>query len=286
MSVIRLDRDPPLLFRLKTALRRSGAGRWVYRRRWNARADVVVVSYPKAGRTWLRALLGAAFRDHHGLPADAHQLLDLAAGRPLPRPVPRVKFKHDDGPQLKRPQELVADKSEYRDTRVIFLARDLRDLAVSAYFQMTRRERRFAGDLDAFLRGPRGGLDTMIRFFNIWAENREIPADLMLIRYEDLHRNPRGELLRVLSFCGLPEVSDATLDRAVDAASFDRMRDLEAGGGVASGRLQPADRNDPESFKTRRGQVGGFREYLSADQASWVEGRMRRELSPWFGYPI
>jgi hypothetical protein len=285
LSVIRLDRDPPVAFRLRTALRRSAAARWVYRRRWRSSADVVVISYPKAGRTWLRALLGAAFRQHFGLPSDDKDLLDLASLAKDPR-VPRVRFKHDDGPQLKRPNELVTDKSEYRDTRVIFLARDLRDLAVSAYFQMTRRERRFSGDLDAFLRSPRGGVDTMIRFFNIWSENREAPRELILLRYEDLHRNPRGELLRALAICGLPELSDSAIDAAVDAASFERMRDLEAADRAATSRLQPGDPGDPESFKTRRGEVGGFRRYLSPDAAGWIETRMREELSAWFGYPI
>ncbi len=285
MRGVRLDRDPPPLFRVRTALRRSAAGRWVYRRRWRSRADVVVISFPKAGRTWLRALLGAAFRHHWGFPTADNELLDFSAFAADPR-VPRVRFKHDDAPHLKRPDELVTNKSEYRETRVIFLARDLRDLAVSAYFQMTRRERRFSGDLDAFLHNPRGGVDTMIRFFNIWSENRDVPKELILVRYEDLHRNPRGELLRVLSLCDVPEVTDATLEAAVRATSFERMRDLEATGGVTSGRLRPGDTEDPESFKTRRGEVGGYRRYLRTDQADWIETRMRDELSPWFGYPF
>ncbi len=281
--MIRLDRDPPASFRALTALRRSAAARWVYRRRWRRRADVAVISFPKAGRTWLRALLAAAFRAHRGLDETPGELLRLpdAAEAELPR----LRFKHDDAPQLKRADELVTDKGEFRDVRVIFLARDLRDLAVSAYFQMTRRERRFGGDLEAFLRGPRGGVDTMIRFFNVWAENRDIPKDLLLLRYEDLHRNPRGELLRALSFCGLPEVADATLDAAVEAASFDRMRSLETAEASTSARLRPGEAADSESFKTRRGRVGGYREYLSADQSAWIESRMREELSPWFGYP-
>ena len=30
--------------------------------------ETVVVSYPKCGRTWLRALVGKALVDHYGLP--------------------------------------------------------------------------------------------------------------------------------------------------------------------------------------------------------------------------
>ena len=115
--MLRLDRPAPLPFRLRCALRRSAAARWLYRRRWRERADVVVVSFPKAGRTWLRALLVGAFRHHFGLvtwDASGESLLDLRALRADPR-IPRIRFKHDDAPQLKRPEELVRDKGEYRD---------------------------------------------------------------------------------------------------------------------------------------------------------------------------
>lgn len=284
MRKIRLDRSPPAVFRLQTALRRSVIGRRIYRRRWASRADVVVVSFPKAGRTWLRALLSAALHHHYGIARSPGDPLSFDALRHDPR-VPRIRFKHDDAPQLKRPEELVRVKSEYREVRVILLVRDLRDLAVSCYFQMTRRERRFSGDLEAFLHNRRGGLDTMIEFFNIWAQNRDQPADLALLRYEDLHHNPRGELLRALSLCGIPEVATPSLEHAVEAASFERMRGLEASATSQSGRLQPGDPSDPESFKTRRGQVGGYRDYLSPTQAARIEARMREELSPWFGYP-
>ena len=283
MSAIRLDREPSDWVRLRWALRRSAAGRAIYRRRWRRRADAIVVSFPKAGRTWLRALLATAFRAHFDH-APGRDLLDLRSLAHDPR-IPRVRFKHDDAPQLKRPDELVLEKSEYRDVRVVLLVRDLRDLAVSAYFQMTRRERRFDGEIESFLRGARGGVDTMIRFLNIWSQEREVPKDLLLLRYEDLHRDPAAELGRVLAFLGVDGVSPGTLAASVEASAFDRMRALESTGQQASGRLRPGESDDPESFKTRRGAIGAYHEYLRPEQAAWIESRMRSELDPWYGYP-
>src|SRR5438094_743422 len=47
--------------------------------------------------------------------------------------------------------------------------------------------------------------------------------------------------------------------------------------------LHPGDVRDPESFKVRRGKVGGFREYLSAgDQECAIQALV--ELDPRFGY--
>jgi hypothetical protein len=40
---------------------------------------------------------------------------------------------------------------------------------------------------------------------------------------------------------------------------------------------------DPESFKVRRGKVGGYREYLSAGDQQFSAAAMK-ELDPRFGY--
>ena len=43
------------------------------------------------------------------------------------------------------------------------------------------------------------------------------------------------------------------------------MQKLEAAGAFDSNILHPGDVRDPESFKVRRGKVGGYREYLSVE---------------------
>jgi hypothetical protein len=40
---------------------------------------------------------------------------------------------------------------------------------------------------------------------------------------------------------------------------------------------------DPESFKVRRGKVGGYQEYLSAEDEKYAANALRR-LDPLFGY--
>jgi hypothetical protein len=53
---------------------------------------------------------------------------------------------------------------------------------------------------------------------------------------------------------------------AVDYGSFMNMRAMERGDTLQTGVLRPGNPDDPESYKTRRGIVGGFRDYLSQDQ--------------------
>jgi hypothetical protein len=55
--------------------------------------------------------------------------------------------------------------------------------------------------------------------------------------------------------------------------------------GAPRRRLRPGSLDDEESFKTRRGKVGGFADYLSPEDVAFVEEKVRGELDPLFGYP-
>jgi hypothetical protein len=282
---LRIDQPAPLGFRLSCRLRKSPAGRWWYRRQWQRSGAAFLLSYPKAGRTWIRLLLGHALSEHYGLEApfeDQMALDHLHAKYPQ---VPLIAPRHDDYPQLKAPAELVDCKDEYRDSLVILLARDLRDLAVSAYFQMSKRRGKFAGSLGEFLHGSRGGFETMLRFHNLWAGQRHQPRGFLLVRYEDVKEDTCRELRRMVDFLGLAAISDATLAGAAEYASFENMRRRETEGGAGRNRLDGGSAGDPESLKTRKGRVGGFAEYMTAEDAAWTTGRLVGELDPMYGYP-
>ena len=201
--------------------------------------------------------------------------------------VPLILPKHDDYPQLKTPRELVVCKDEYQFSRVIFLVRDIRDLAVSAYFQMSKRRGKFEGTLSEFLHNERGGVSTMIRFHNIWAQHHQQTFGFLLVRYEDLHQDTERELRRMVDFLDMGHVSDETVNRAVEFASFQNMRKRETGPASAAGpnRLDGGSISDPESLKTRKGKVGGFADYMGAEDAAWLTTRLEQELDPMYGYP-
>ena len=71
---------------------------------------------------------------------------------------------------------------------------------------------------------------------------------------------------------------------AVEFGSFGNMRSMESSDALKSGRLRARDSSDAESFKTRRGVVGGYVDYLEPEQIQWMEERLRRDLHPSFGY--
>ena len=91
-------------------------------------------------------------------------------------------------------------------------------------------------------------------------------------------------LLNAHPVIGIPEVEDQLLQDAVDYAAFGNMRKMEMENKLASERLAPGDNKDPESFKTRKGKVGGYTEYLSDAQIAELNHKMATQLSDQLGY--
>jgi hypothetical protein len=63
------------------------------------------------------------------------------------------------------------------------------------------------------------------------------------------------------------------------------MKKLEAAGQFKARAeiLSPGNVDDPESYKTRRGVVVGFRDYLSADDMRYIDQAIAR-LDKRYGY--
>lgn len=243
--------------------------------------EVVVISFPKCGRTWLRVMMAKAVSSHWGLPMELSQDLQLTGFSEAEPRIPRIGFKHDDQVPWRTPAELSSDKSAYRGRKVVFLTRDLRDTIVSHYFQRTLRPGNpFSGDLGDFLATDVGSLRTCIAYWNIWHAGRGEPEAFLLTSYERLAADPAAELLRVLRFCGLPDPAAETLREAVDFGSFDRMRAMELSDSFHSEKLRPGSPGDPESYKTRRGIIGGYRDYLTDSQIAWARSLIAERLVP------
>lgn len=230
--------------------------------------DVFLISFPKCGRTWLRLMIGKAIQFHFNLP-DIN-ILELHQFEKSNPSIPRILATHDDYPDWKRPDELTELKANYKHAKVIFLVRDPRDVVVSMYFHKKKREDSYDGRLSEFLREQVGSLDTIIRYYNIWAENRNIPKDFLLVRYEDIHKNPQKELRRVLDFLGLQTINDEVINEAVKHASFENMHKMEKEDTFNSFRLRPTNKKDEESYKTRKGKVGGYVDYLNKEEIKYL----------------
>lgn len=254
--------------------------------RWKHwRTQVYLLSYPKCGRTWLRLMIGKALVEEYRL--EVKNPMEIGSMHHLHPAIPRVRLSHE---RKHMGSSNVGSKERYAGKTVILLVRDPRDVVVSMFFQASRRvlhskeiETQFTGDLSHFIRERNLSLGDIIAYYNRWAECLHIPRRFALVRYEDLHASPHEQLNRVFEFMNV-HISQPSIDRAIEFSKFDNMRKLEGSNAYGSNRLRPADASDPESFKTRRGKIGGYREYMTPTDLEYVDERIRTQLSSFYDF--
>ena len=244
--------------------------------------DAYLLSFPKCGRTWLRLMLGKAISLYSGV--SEKNLLEFDKMAASSSKVPWIRVDHDSGVFAKSPEELSMNRKKYVDKKVILLIRDPRDVIVSLYFQATKRriKRNFEGDISSFLRQEKGSLDTLIAWYNMWAENRNIPSKLQLVRYEEMHNNAEGELRKILDFVDLQAIDDEVVKTAVEYSRFENMRNLETNDKLGSHRLRPGKVGDVDSYKVRKGKVGGYVESLNSSDVEYIDQKINRDLSDFY----
>jgi Sulfotransferase domain len=239
--------------------------------RRSRRAEAFIVSYPKTGRTWLRVMLGQflATRVTHAddILLDSYAISERAG-------IKKTLFSHD-GPFLLFSggsyRDQVFHDERYRGRDVVFIVRDVRDTLVSSYFQESQRMHTYNGSISDFLRDDVFGVRRIVTFYNLWYQNRAVPRSFLLVRYEDMHADPRAVLAEVVETLGVENPSAEALQRAVDYASFDNMKRMESRGDFRDPMMQPGEAGSSESFKVRRGKIGGYADYLSPEDIAYVQ---------------
>ena len=203
-----------------------------------------------------------------------------------------IYVNHDDYPHWKPLAELETDKSKFADKKILFLVRDPRDVLVSNYFQYTKRgdkekanDTGFDGSIGDFIDHEIGGLGNIIQFYNIWARNRNVPRKFQCLTYEDLHQNTKDTLIEMIEYLGWPATDARKIDDITARASFANMQSQEKEDGGGEGfRMRASDIDDPESFKMRRGKIGGYGDYLSEMDVARMDEMIRGELDDYYHF--
>ena len=258
----------------------KAAARHIDRRIRLLLCDAVVISYPKSGRTWLRAMLTLYFSKIYGTPKDV--LFDFANLHAFDRRVPKVYFSHE-ADYKGAPESIRIDRRQLERKKLLFLARDPRDVIVSLYAHRVNRDRNWDGPIETFIASSDGGFTTALRYYKRWNDFLTSHHDAMVLRYEDLHSDPAAAFTAVLRHLGLP-VDGTALRETIEESQFTRLQKMESDAHFRSKRLSGAHLNDPQAFKVRRGLVGGFAEDLAPGMAHTVGQMMDNELQGAFGY--
>jgi hypothetical protein len=249
--------------------------------------DAILVSIPKSGRTWVRTFLCAYFCEKLDKP--------FSLEPEQYQSVPRIIYTHDLFEQRTKADRWDQLRGKYLIPRrertgrsIILLARDPRDAFVSLYIQLTRRTRETPNELkqmsaSELLRDPRFGIESMIEVMNSWLSEWSGRANFLLLRYETLRNDPSPGFRQLLQLLGEQPIQDEAFSQALQFSDFGQMKKLESAGKFTSKILRAGDTQDPESFKVRRGKIGGFADYLSPNDQAFAASALQK-LDPRFGY--
>lgn len=245
--------------------------------------DTVIVSFPKSGRTWFRVFLSSFFVHSYG----SQYSLDFAPIFKIKKDVPRIIFDH--GGHFDFGRKNIHKRIESRTgKRVVLLVRDPRDVVVSYFYEVTKRdgkELKWGGDMSSFIRDENFGIGQVISFMNEWYKHKDVFSDIYIVMYENLKLDPKKYFGEALQFMNLPGISEEALKKAVDFSSFENMRKLEEDDFYVDPRLRAREKGNESTYKTRKGKIGGYKSALSKEDLAYVNTQMKK-LDSRFGYSV
>jgi Sulfotransferase domain len=239
-----------------------------------SRADAIIVSLPKSGTTWLRVFLYAYFCSLEGRP------FTLKARELAGTSLPTLLFTHDLFDHAAEPSLLarirgrhIIPAHERRTKPKLVLVRDPRDVIVSLYFELRRKGARpnYTGSLGEMIDDPRFGIRALVNIMNRWMRDWAPLSNFKIVRYEGWRMAPTETFRGVLGFLGYANVDESLLRHSMEFASFENMRRMEGSRMFNSAGLSRAEPGDPESYRVRRGKVGGYIDYLNGEQILALE---------------
>jgi len=191
--------------------------------------DVFLVSYPRSGNTWTRFLVGNLLWQK-----------DPVTFANLESRIPEIYFNPDRFLRaLGRPRLLKSHECfQPHYPRVIYIVRDPRDVAISFYHHNVKA-RNIPDDYPMASFVPRFIAGEFDRLFGSWRDNvfswtelRQGTPGFLMLRYEDMKRDPATVLAGVAAFlerCSFHKIdaSSEALQRAIELSSPERMRALE-----------------------------------------------------------
>jgi len=242
-------------------------------------------SFPRCGRHWVMIILVKYFRELYNIPDDKKNIMELWKFKLDCPDIPFLAVDHDDLPCYKESHQLAHSRKKSKNLNIIFLIRDPRDVMVSNYFWTFKsklpKENLIDKLRDWVINNKMGGLETLIEYYNIWAENINVPKKFMLLKYEDLAVEAENEIYRVLKFMNA-EINNEYIKKAVEFGRFENVHKLEKM--RIYEHLKHRDLNDPETYVTRKGKVGGYVDYLSKKEIDIMNDIINKNLNDYYSF--
>ncbi|XP_034107927.2 luciferin sulfotransferase-like [Drosophila albomicans] len=244
-------------------------------------SDVFVVTFMKAGATWMQELAWMLRHNLDFVSAANKQsflrcpYLEFSANNDSAKFHNTLKAADDlISPRVIKshlPAQLLPLQIFQKNRKIIYVARNPKDVIVSA-FPFTTAIKMWQGDLDTFIDEF---LNDKVLYCSYWSHvidfwrMRNNP-NIFFVTYEEMKRDLKDVIQRLCKFLGVNELKECEMNPLLAYLSFDNMKKQEF--------LNPTDlvrkreNNLREDFDfMRRGIVGSYKEDLTADQIAKID---------------
>jgi len=235
-------------------------------------SDVFLCSYPKSGTTWLGYLIAQTLRRD-----DDNIRLGLNS---FNKYVPDVNLSYTKRGSLAQFAELADPRfflchamHDQHLPKVVYVIRDPRDTMVSYWHYRKFLSHDFNLPLADFLSSDDHWPCDWDEHVAGWLLPQSHPH-LLLVRYEEMHKDAAAVLRRVLEFAGVRQTA-AKIEMAVEASRFENMRAAEERFGVIG------KAGDESERFVRKGRVGSWQEEMGYSELRILEekyGKVMRQV--------
>jgi len=222
--------------------------------------DVMIVSYPRSGNTWVRFLLA-------NLMSDSERALDFKEMEEL---IPDIhSSEHWDRIKSMGSGRFIKSHMPYTAEykKVIYIVRDGRDVLVSYWHYHCPRNYKL--DFSDFLQSSiwPGQWHKHVRF---WLDRSE-KISLLLVRYEDLLTEPEKQLKRMAEFSGL-SFDNERIGYSVRCSSFGNLQQIE----------------NEKGHPRIKSKVSGFKFFRNGVTGDWKKcfGPKEKEIFKKYANPV
>lgn len=219
--------------------------------------DRFLVSFPKAGSTWVRYFLCEILcqrSDEENTSMDVtNRLMPEFAHRSLFLP-----WRFDECPRIIKTHQ--KHNCFFGSKDAVLIIRDPRDIVVSFFHYATgSRDYAFGGSMGDIIRHPRMGLEACLSHYKSWENHAQL-----ILRYEEVKASTYAEFSKLLDFYGLVR-SEEEIRLAIAASDFLAMKKAQA----SSSELKAEFRQGHQFV--RSGKSEQWKELFSADDLDYYD---------------